>query len=1195
MKEAKSLGLIPRRLSSTEKKIFSALSAFGASTPEEISKHASLSKRRVSSTLPKLENKGLILPLKKAQGKSQRYVATYPIDLLTEILTTLKESLKARASELGEITKVINDFTEQVIKEVREASSKENKKRIERSERDIKELELAMDASLSGILASVEMDLKDVGQIAKSSTEFLTESSVRMDETCINIRRRLEPIIENFRKALAKAKKDTQNKLESTVDARISEVLNLEIAAGEAFEEVIDAFQDSQTAFEEIIFNVLDSGIEDLERVTRPITDRLEEAIKSLTAAIRKAANYSRQEILRVLTEQKRPMAATVDNLRPILTKLGRKFIQEHEEVFVKEFQTTYELLAQHNEVFTEGGKNLTENFTSSIIRLVDDSLEQIDWLQKELIELEEDFKESTRQNFDEKAILIQETSATTRDSLNDMLEQFIIVLNRSVAKYQMELGDNLSSLESEFLSTVESNATNIQNLTNFINLTLIKPLHTAIDSLEDLTKTLREKENHYLVQFEKKFTNELEKIPQNFQKESTRNNQRFNKEVQRLQNRFSKELKENHEFLEKRTTAFHNEFKEVLENFTKKSNKETKDIKNVLSTTNARLKDWHEESSSVVETKIESQIQENVQKLQYNLAALIDELNGGGQVTKEELIHTIKESLTTVSKSFKDFGQEVNEGIQESLDEVNDSLKKENKIIDDWLTHYQKNQEKLVISTTTPSKKLIRELKDDYERFYRKLDKHVTRFLNKGEELFKKNKKELWRNVESSLESAKSKTSKEINQLRENYEKTILDYEKETKETFSTAGKSLTKESESVLDQEKSARATIVSLTEEIVANLSNRVNTTAEEMRSSLWDGAESIFNQAIAEINKQEIELSGFYDDQRDQTISHYLSGVEVLKKKIEAFKANVTSLHDSQTQKVKDFTKGYSHLLDKDLDEQQETLKAHQRNLQEFTEEMITEFRDQVDQMANNAIQELEIHTAGIEGAIFDTVERIMADTERRTSGVIVIGEQAVLDIEERYTENLERIRQNLTDEVVQRIDQETKKINEIQANIKQMGRSHLKTYGKAVSDLNELIQQDLDEGEEAALLSLEVCEGIACKSLRELDQELGAMGDRVERSTDNLLAGLMRDFERVSNKIKRESTLFARKQFKLSNKSNQEIAESFLASVDDLENVMLKQLDNFSQRTINTIEKTTEISEEVTKTIEELTSAFNDLS
>ncbi|MBD3188992.1 MAG: hypothetical protein GF308_00010 [Candidatus Heimdallarchaeota archaeon] len=1195
MKEAKSLGLIPRRLSSTEKKIFSALSTYGASTPEEISKYASLSKRRVSSTLPKLENKGLILPLKGVQGKSQRYVATYPIELLTEILTTLKESLRARTSELAEITKVVNDFTEQVIKEVREASSKENQKRIERSERDIKELELAMDASLSGILASVEMDLKDLGEIAKSSTEFLSESSIRMDETCINIQRGLEPIVENFRMALTKAEKNSQDKLGSTVDARISEVLDLEIAAGEAFEEVIDAFQDSQTAFEEIIFNVLDAGIEDLERVTRPITDRLEEAINSLTAAIRKAANYSRQEILRVLTEQKRPMVTTVDNLRAIVAKRGEAFIHQHRERFAHEFKVINDLLISHNEVFSEGRENLTENFTTSIIKLVETSLEQIDLLKKELIELEQEFKETTTQSFDEKEILIHDTSATTRDSLNDMLEQFIIVLNQSVAKYQMDLGDNLSTLESDFLSAVENNATNIQNLTNFINLTLIRPLSTASDSLMDLTKTLRESKNQHLTRFEEKFVRELDEIPHNFQKESTKNDQRFYKDSQRLQNRFEKELKENQIFLEKRTTAFHNEFMDVLEGFTQKANKEARDINDVLSATNTRLEKWYEENSSVLQAQIDEQIQENVQKLQYNLSTLIDGLNAGEQISKEELVSTIKTSLTNVSKSFENFGQEIKEGIQNSLDEVNDSLKKENKLIDDWLTKYQKNQEKLIVSTGTPSKKLIRELKEDYESFYQRLETQVTRFLNNGEDLFKRNKKELWKNVESRLESAKSKSSKELDQLRKDYKKTVLNYEKKVKESFSTAKNSLTKESESVLDQEESARTSIISLTEEIISNLSNNVNTTAEELRSSLWDGAESIFNQTVAEINKQEIELAGFYDNQREQTISQYLHGVELLKKKIKTFRTDITSLHENQTKNVKAFTSKYSHLLEQDLLDQQEKLKTSQEKLQEITEDMITKFNEEVDQTSNNAIQELEVHTAGIEGAIFDTVERIMADTERRTGGVIVIGEQAVLDIEERYTENLERIRQNLTDEVVQRIDQETNKINEIQANIKQMGRLHLKTYGEAVSNLNELIQQNLEEGEKAAQLSLEVCEGIACRSLRELNQELGAMGDRVKRSTDNLMKGLIRDFERVSNKIKRESTLFARKQFKLSNKSNQEIAESFLVSVDDLENVMLKQLDNFSQRTINTINKTAEISEEVTKTIEELTTAFNDLS
>ena len=66
----------------------------------------------------------------------------------------------------------MNNFTENAIKNVREASLEEREKRTERSEEDIKDLEMAMDASFSGILASIEMDLQDLSRITKTSNEF---------------------------------------------------------------------------------------------------------------------------------------------------------------------------------------------------------------------------------------------------------------------------------------------------------------------------------------------------------------------------------------------------------------------------------------------------------------------------------------------------------------------------------------------------------------------------------------------------------------------------------------------------------------------------------------------------------------------------------------------------------------------------------------------------------------------------------------------------------------------------------------------------------------------------------------------------------------------------------------------------------------------------------------------------------------
>jgi hypothetical protein len=103
-----------------------------------------------------------------------------------------------------------------------------------------------------------------------------------------------------------------------------------------------------------------------------------------------------------------------------------------------------------------------------------------------------------------------------------------------------------------------------------------------------------------------------------------------------------------------------------------------------------------------------------------------------------------------------------------------------------------------------------------------------------------------------------------------------------------------------------------------------------------------------------------------------------------------------------------------------------------------------------------------------------------------------------------------------------------------------------------------------------------------------------MGDRVGLSTDRLTEELLTDFDRVLQKVKREVALFARKQFELSNKSNHEIAEAFLKSVDDLEEVMLKQIESFTKRTNMSVERTKELSTVINDHIRDISGSFKEL-
>ena len=480
-KDAKALGLVPK-LSANQKKVFSTLSAFGASTIPEISHRSGLSKGKITSSLSTLEELGLAIRLQEQSSAAElRFAATFPIERFTKVLATLTNALNARKSELEAITRVVNDFTESAIKKVREASKEEHEKRTERSEQDIKDLELAMDVSLSGILASIEMDLKDLGQLAKSSSEFLTESSIRTEETCANIKRGLVPVLRNFTQALNQASELILGKLAATVDDRVSDVLDLQTGADQAFAKVLDAFRASQEAFEDIIFTVLDTGVEDLERVTRPINEQIEEAITSLTVAIREAADYARKEILRVLTEQKRPMVSAVESIRSAISRLISSSCEQQYTIFEGQFASLDDLVENYSDIFLKAVETLAKEYDSKMVEAVDFASTELSSVDDQLVDLEMIFKGTIDQLMEKNAVLIHESSSSTRDALAEMQEQFIVILNRSIALLQMEFGDHLASLEADFFSLMESNAASIQNLTNFINMALTEPIKTAV------------------------------------------------------------------------------------------------------------------------------------------------------------------------------------------------------------------------------------------------------------------------------------------------------------------------------------------------------------------------------------------------------------------------------------------------------------------------------------------------------------------------------------------------------------------------------------------------------------------------------------------------------------------------------------------------------------------------------------------
>ena len=1192
-KEAKALGLLPR-LTTNEKKVYKALINYGVSNVVEISQRGGLSKGRVTSSIERLMERGLV-EIIDDDSEDRRFVAVFPVNKFIDVISRLINSLEARKSELEATTEVVHNFTETAIKNVREASNEEREKRTERSEEDIKDMEIAMDASFSGILASIEMDLKDLNRIAKTSNEFLMESSIRTEETCGNIINNLKIVSRNFTTELSKVQKNAQNRLEATTDARVSDIIDFETKANNAFDEVLQAFKNSQDAFEDIIFTVLDSGIADLEKVTRPITDQIEQAIKSLMDAIKEASDNFQTEMVRVLTEQKRPMITAVENLRPRTNKIINEINTQHKEVLESQHHSLSGLMENHLTIFSKGAEELAQDFDIKLDLLVEQSIENISSANDEMNLIEEKFVKEIRKLTDEKDTLIHDVSNRTRDILNEMMEQFIVILNRSVAQYQMDLGDHIAQLESDFLNNIENSGTGIQNLVSFINMSLTDPIRTLIKNLEILNQKIEKEEGEFLTKFDQTLNEDLSKIIRSYENETKKKEESIRKELERIRERLDKDINTNHEQLRNRTNQKDKELQNIFKDLSSNIQKELRDTNKEVASLTRKLERWRGESTKSIQHQIDRNVERNIESLSDKINGLIEQTRNTQTTSPEGLIRVIQQTFNELSKEFKDFGIDISKKTSSSLKDVADTLKKDSLTINNRLVQFKKEQDRLVEETKYPATKLLQDLEKDYKSFYQKINASFDRFFTTEADSIKNSLQEIQRSLQNTLDRKGARTSKEIQALKEVFERSRENYVNKTLENFEQIEKTIANDSSSLLDQERTQRESIISLTEKIISSLTNGVNSTAERVRTNLWEGSEKIFGEAAAEINKQEIQLKELNEKQEEESTDMYNEINEMHKDQLELLDKKMDTLKEKQIGNAYEFREKFAVSLREDLNKQLETLRNTKEQLLNLKNSETEQIKDAVDSLTIKTIQDLETQVSSIEGAIYGTVGSITADAERKTEDVTVVGEQAVLGIEERYTENLERIRQGLTDEVISRIETEAKNIEKYKGGLKQIGREHLSLYGLAINEINEVIKKDVEQAEKAALKTIGVCESISCKFLTDLNDEVTAMSDRLSLSTDRLISDLLDGFDRVLQKVKREVTLFARKQFELSNKSNYEIAEAFLKSVDDLEEVMLKQIKSFSQRTTISIDRTQELSEVINNHIKDMTESFKELT
>jgi hypothetical protein len=844
--------------------------------------------------------------------------------------------------------------------------------------------------------------------------------------------------------------------------------------------------------------------------------------------------------------------------------------------------------------LFSDSIEQLVLKFNDRINNLITQAQDDTSTAEEDILSINEQFIQNINSSFEEKSTVIRNTNNKTQDVLNEMMEQFIVILNRSVAEYQLTLGDLIAQLENDFLSNIDRTGTSIQNLVNYINIATTEPVKTLLSNLAQLNVKMEKDEDEFLRRFDEHLANDLQDISKTFQNDSIKSEEELEKDVKRLIDRFDKDISNNHDTLSNRLRNSQKNLQTVFKNFSAQHDKELRNTSKEVSNLTRKLERWRGESVDILSRQVNENITRSMDTLSDEINEIISKIENTDEWSKDEIIAVVKQSNQDIARSFRGFSNTVNELVKESLSDISNTLKKDSLSINNRLAQFKKDQDRLIDETKKPSFKLIDDISSDYNDLYKKFIGNIKRFFENEFESFKRGRERIGKSLENTLNRRSSRASKEIDTLKEVFEKTQDNYVKKTQERFEEIERTIARDTSQLLDQEKSSRTTITNLTDKIIIDLSNGVNTTAETLRKSLWDGSEQIFGLAAEEMRKQESQLNSMNNKTRDEQMQQIRRIYDLVKKQLETYRQKTTNLQEKQIDDVKGFKKQFTTILNDDLNSKLEDIQKTEDDLQIIGDKFTNGIKEVIDIETNKAVRELEAKTSGIEGAIFSTVGNITAESSRRTEGVGIIGEQAVRGIEDRYTENLERIRQSLTDEVVNRIDEEAKRIETYKEGLKAIGREHLQVYGKAVSTINDNLKKDIVDAEKTILKTSTICENMTCRYLEELDEEINAMGRQVGTSTKQFTGEIIEDFARLLRSVKREVANFAKTQFELSDKSNAEIAEAFLKSVDDLEEVMVKQFTSYTTRTNNVIEQSKEISRVVNDHIKDISESIDDL-
>jgi predicted transcriptional regulator len=1184
-----SLKILPE-FNKTEKKVYTFLLANGASSFEDILSIERISRRHAKKALTSLQEYGFVQKIhQKIDGvTTELFFGIFPIENIRELINDTISNLSTRQEELISTSDRAKDFTQNIIQQTLETSQVDEKKDGKKAPSLPQRRRELLITSLNETEQALMENLNSLQQLKDISTQMFTESEIRAAETCTNISHELQPLFTQLQNEVKATTINIASNLEKTVDERVEQILKNETNTHRALDEVLDAFKESQDAFEEIIFNILDAGIEDLEKVTRPINEQIETAITSLTNAIQISSRNFQREILRVLTEQKRPMISSVDTIRP---QLNMDITETHEQLEIALRQNLTEIqdkLTENTQFIVDLTEQQTSEFENNLTKLVEESFNKISEKYKQLDALLEQFEETSQTSNETFQSEIQKNETTLNKQLEIASKRVLNKIEDSIIDLENNLLSSLSKVKERLLLIINNHSTNLQNLINYLSMSLTEPMKSCINAqiqenkkiIQNIQKTIDEQiasQHKTRNEIQEELLKEQAKTIDNFQNDGYQLNLWLQKETENDFNSFKANQNRKWE-----------EIQQTIEDVSVRFDQDIEDFQQRIQSQRQELKEWEKTQKDRLTNKLELITEKRLELLENKSREFLEETLGPKEVTMSDWEVFVGSRIEELQKEVL----HLKSGI---LDSINESL---NNTVESFIEDQQRdvlNTEQIISS----KEKSLEKIKRNTEDYFKFSESHLEDFhqetLKKVSNLLKNHEKALGMREQQFddvftliFEKNEEIMKKRFDSLKTEIEQRIEDFENKTQINFKQTIKTLEKSGNNLLDKEEQGRESIIELLRKTIKGNERSINEFKEET-------LDEINSEVTQEAKKTTIIIKDFRENLVKESNDYYQEAMEdyrgaqnQVKNHIDDFDKKISELQKEEIISTRD---NRDEIITKIRNANKKEISNMNSSFSLLQEKMINlsgGLKTLIDSSISQAIQELEIHTAGIEGAIYDSVEKITAEASRQTEEVGIVGEQAVLDIEERYTENLERIRQNLTNEVINRIEEESLKLQQHKKTIREMGRKHLEFYGEAMMEVNQEVQKDLRDVQNVAKRITNINEAVACKFLTELQNELEKIQEHFNRMYSEISTHLGELFQTSLKEVQRNSEVFIKKQRKETEKKKEELSQTYQELAEDIEEAITKQINSYQIRTAKILSRTVQFMEQINEYLQNLT-------